>query len=69
MTQARELFCLHVRLEEAGDRKRKSPPTRIAPSPLPPFSRGLGGTLHYLPLALTGSGRGWGKSMLGLPRT
>lgn len=33
MTQARELSCLHVRLEEAGDRKGKSPTYQDNPQP------------------------------------
>lgn len=66
MTQARELSCLRVRLEEAGDQQGESLTSGVAPSPCLPLSKG---TLYYLPSALRQEqGLGWwgGESILGL---
>lgn len=60
MTQARELSCLHVRLEEAGEQQGESLTPGVAPSPCLPLSKG---TLYYLPLA-SGRSRGWGGGVL-----
>lgn len=66
MTQARELSCLHVRLEEAGDQQGESLTAGIAPSLCLPLSKR---TLYYLPSALRQEqGLGWwgGESILRL---
>lgn len=41
LTQARELSCLHVRLEDMGDQTGKSPTSAAAPGPLGLFAHPL----------------------------
>lgn len=67
MTQARELSCLHVRLEKAGDQKGE-PPTHWKSSQLSalvfPFLRGPWRRSGTGFPQFSGRSRGWGPNPL-----